>query len=598
MSTFCCRYSSFSLSLSKSANPSRTACAISVYIEEVTEDEALDLKEKGNAAFKRQDFAEAERLFTEALQLASETAIRAVLLANRSFARMKLARPALALEDAQEAVRLDSKNTKAAFRKGRCELLLGLYDSAAATFKELEQAGCLNDEVSKQIENLNARRREQTSGEYDFAWLYSLPAGSLTECARYVGPIAASDCGDRGRGVVVTRDVRAGELLFADKAFCIEKRAKLAEATVRKLRECPKHQFDAFWALSDGTTVPSIAAAADLLSTRAQRGAENPSGRKVDMDRVRKVLDCNAHAAGTMDIKTGVADESDTSGLFPLGSLVNHSCRPSATRVFLGDLLICRAARDLASGEEVTDSYVSVLQPAFARRSALLDHSGFSIADARSVVEDWCLPQSLAKPLRDRSDKISAEVTAATLGRAVSAFAALAAEVEQFCAERARLAGAPPAVCEAARGLGSVEERTRMLCGNFMPVFVGLAFAARQLGRWEAAAEAYWRCCSFQEENAPYSAYHASWAWELLNAMRKYKGDGAAEPYAAYCRRVFRIYFGSGVFHVVASEARLKQASGDSEGSLPASVESCCCFVNREWLKNYALCAFKHGNLS
>jgi tetratricopeptide (TPR) repeat protein len=540
-----------------------------VYIEEVTEDEALDLKEKGNAAFKRQDFAEAERLFTEALQLASETAIRAVLLANRSFARMKLARPALALEDAQEAVRLDSKNTKAAFRKGRCELLLGLYDSAAATFKELEQAGCLNDEVSKQIENLNARRREQTSGEYDFAWLYSLPAGSLTECARYVGPIAASDCGDRGRGVVVTRDVRAGELLFADKAFCIEKRAKLAEATVRKLRECPKHQFDAFWALSDGTTVPSIAAAADLLSTRAQRGAENPSGRKVDMDRVRKVLDCNAHAAGTMDIKTGVADESDTSGLFPLGSLVNHSCRPSATRVFLGDLLICRAARDLASGEEVTDSYVSVLQPAFARRSALLDHSGFSIADARSVVEDWCLPQSLAKPLRDRSDKISAEVTAATLGRAVSAFATLADEVEKLCAQRARLDGAPPDVLEAAQSLGSVEQRTRMLCGNFMPVFFGLAFAARQLGRWEAAAEAYWRCCSFQEENAPYSAYHASWAWELLNAMRKYQGDGAAEPYAAYCRRVFRIYFGAGVFRVAASEARLKQATGEAEGLLP-----------------------------
>jgi hypothetical protein len=53
--------------------------------------------------------------------------------------------------------------------------------------------------------------------------------------------------------------------------------------------------------------------------------------------------------------------------------------------------------------------------------------------------------------------------------------------------------------------------------------------------------------------------------------MRKYKGDGAAEPYAAYCRRVFRIYFGPGVFGVVASEARLKQASDDSEGLIPAS---------------------------
>ena len=29
-----------------------------------------------------------------------------------------------------------------------------------------------------------------------------------------------------------------------------------SQATVRKLRECPKHQFDEFWALSDGTTVP------------------------------------------------------------------------------------------------------------------------------------------------------------------------------------------------------------------------------------------------------------------------------------------------------------------------------------------------------
>merc|ERR1719182_1275956 len=250
----------------------------------------------GNTAFKKGDFVEAERLFTEALHLSSETSTRAVLLANRSFARMKLERPALALEDAQEAWRLDRKNTKAAFRKGRCELLLGLYDSAEATFKELEEKGCLNEEVTKQMEALNARRREQTSGDYDFAWLYGLPAGTVTECARYIGPIAAVDRGESGRGIVVTRDVQAGELLFVDKAFSIGTRAKLPEVTVRKLRECPKHQFDDFWALSDGTTVPSVDSAASLLSTRAQRGPENQTGRRVDVDRVRKVLDCNAHA--------------------------------------------------------------------------------------------------------------------------------------------------------------------------------------------------------------------------------------------------------------------------------------------------------------
>ena len=78
-------------------------------------------------------FGESSFMFS----IQSLAAANAAAKANRSFARMKLARPALALEDAQEAVRLDSKNTKAAFRKGRCELLLGLYDSAAATSQSI-----------------------------------------------------------------------------------------------------------------------------------------------------------------------------------------------------------------------------------------------------------------------------------------------------------------------------------------------------------------------------------------------------------------------------------------------------------------------------
>merc|ERR1719181_1257370 len=54
-----------------------------------------------------------------------------------------------------------------------------------------------------------------------------------------------------------------------------------------------------------------------------------------------------------------------------------------------------------------------------------------------------------------------------------------------------------------------------------------------------------------------------------MMAVRKLHGDDAAEPYAEYCRRVFRIYYGAGVFGVIASEQRIKQANGVTEGDFP-----------------------------
>lgn len=40
------------------------------------------------------------------------------------------------------------------------------------------------------------------------------------------------------------------------------------------------------------------------------------------------------------------------SGIFLLASLVNHSCQPSAARIFLGDMMFVRAARHMRAGDE------------------------------------------------------------------------------------------------------------------------------------------------------------------------------------------------------------------------------------------------------
>ena len=138
-----------------------------VHIEEVTEDEALELKNRGNAAFKQQSFAEADRLFTEALQLSSEQELKSVVLANRALVRMRMDHPARALEDATEALRLDRKNNKAAFRKGCCELQLRRLDEASKTFRALESAGGMKDEVTNKLASVALRKREQEAAEYD-----------------------------------------------------------------------------------------------------------------------------------------------------------------------------------------------------------------------------------------------------------------------------------------------------------------------------------------------------------------------------------------------------------------------------------------------
>lgn len=47
-------------------------------------------------------------------------------------------------------------------------------------------------------------------------------------------------------------------------------------------------------------------------------------------------------------------------GIWPLASHINHSCASSARRAFIGDMMIVRATRALAAGDEVTFRYSSL----------------------------------------------------------------------------------------------------------------------------------------------------------------------------------------------------------------------------------------------
>jgi hypothetical protein len=73
-----------------------------------------------------------------------------------------------------------------------------------------------------------------------------------------------------------------------------------------------------------------------------------------------------------------------TIGIFPKIAKINHSCHPNSANVFVGTTgrRIIWAGRDILAGEEITVTYVPLLQSTEARRSRLLQYGFLCNCDA------------------------------------------------------------------------------------------------------------------------------------------------------------------------------------------------------------------------
>eukprot|EP01045_Picozoa_sp_COSAG04_P003399 COSAG04_NODE_138_length_23662_cov_13.997029_5_plen_371_part_00 len=81
-------------------------------------------------------------------------------------------------------------------------------------------------------------------------------------------------------------------------------------------------------------------------------------------------------------------------GIFPLASMANHSCTPTAIQMFSGPTLRFIAMEELGVGEEITISYVERLAPRQERRRALFAHCkprSQQPSFAHSTPEDLCV---------------------------------------------------------------------------------------------------------------------------------------------------------------------------------------------------------------
>ena len=109
---------------------------ISTVIEKKTK--AKELKEKGNMAFQKKNFKEAEKYYSEAIQLNIGSR---PLWTNRAICRNRMERFENAISDCDTALKIDPKCTKSISQKGNALFGLSRFDEAKNCYELLHTLG-------------------------------------------------------------------------------------------------------------------------------------------------------------------------------------------------------------------------------------------------------------------------------------------------------------------------------------------------------------------------------------------------------------------------------------------------------------------------
>ena len=261
-------------------------------------------------------------------------------------------------------------------------------------------------------------REKRYVPESDLRFGHSVIPDAIPRFRNYA-PLGRDESSSCGRGLVATKPIKAGTLLFEEPPFMIVSAwgdesdpnianrhqaerwlayKRLYEGAARDGNEALK----AFEELTCDATVPDDV---DEGARYAHEKYGHIAGKKVTINRIRDVLmrfKCN---------QFGFEEKGNPAfagaALYARTSLMNHSCRPSAvvaTKEIVcaanqmpfdfsrdGGVRVCISARDLAPGDPITFSYhtpcCSEEMGVEERREILLRKYGFVCRCERCVIE-------------------------------------------------------------------------------------------------------------------------------------------------------------------------------------------------------------------
>ncbi|CAK7210829.1 hypothetical protein SBRCBS47491_000910 [Sporothrix bragantina] len=418
-------------------------------------DRAVDvkaLKRRGNREFGKKQWLLAEETYTEALDELGRSQyvndgvddkdnddhnLCKTLHRNRAAARLNLGRYELAREDALNSVILDSAdrasdndtvaaNSKALYRAGQAAYFLGDYTQAQQHFQaaidlygdaetETKMETKVPTEIIDAARRIQQRLDEQATGLYD--WPAIAAAVNKTNCrldhASFLRQtrVDASVAG-QGRGLFVTQDVRAGDVVFVEKALCVLHSDDYGPPFTQQI--LMNVNSDRVTMGPHSLLLYNLTELLQWNPTLAEKYFDLHDGRSgekekvvvvdgraaIDTFRVQAIVELNAFACPR--IASGTREEdimkqdgkeglSQSMGIWRHASYMNHDCLPNVTRSFIGDLMIVRAVHDLKAGDELLTVYVAASESLDARQSHLR-HYGFTCQCALCITQQRVAP--------------------------------------------------------------------------------------------------------------------------------------------------------------------------------------------------------------
>ena len=179
---------------------------------------------------------------------------------------------------------------------------------------------------------------------------------------------------NRGKGCIACLPIRKGEVVLEEKPVLIvddDASLQTLDRLVESLSEASKKRF---WELADAHASP---------------------GKKKT---AAGVVRTNAYPVG-----------GGKGGMFPLFARFNHSCTPNVTHSFRDGVRRVHAARDIAAGEELFNSYIDCAQPRAARQAVLQSQFQFA-CDCDACVSQSEESDTRRSRIRDLDDLVVALV--------------------------------------------------------------------------------------------------------------------------------------------------------------------------------------------
>lgn len=160
--------------------------------------------------------------YSKSLETHSSPELLVTAKLNRALSFLKSHCFDAALKDVEDVLQLSELSEKALFRKGQALYQLGRFKESCDTFAILTEKYPGNTTAAHEHARASARLVEQESGKYKFRKMI-LEAKTRQpprlDRGTYIGPVTVKQTQSHGRGLFTTQAVKAGDLLFCEKAF-------------------------------------------------------------------------------------------------------------------------------------------------------------------------------------------------------------------------------------------------------------------------------------------------------------------------------------------------------------------------------------------